>query len=218
MLYKCTACGATKTESIPKTEHRHSYVNGVCTGCGAAEPGYKPPVTQHFADVPSTAYYYDAVQWAVANGVTNGTSATTFSPNEGCTRAQVVTFLYRAAGEPSVSSPAGFADVRPGTYYYKAVQWAVANGITKGTSAATFSPDDTCTRGQIVTFLYRAAGSPAVSGSNPFIDVPPAAFYRDAVQWASSNGITTGTSPYTFTPNATCTRAEVVTFLYRAQK
>ena len=218
MLYKCTVCGATKTESIPKTEHRHNYVNGVCTGCGAAEPGYKPPVTQSFIDVPSTAYYYDAVQWAVANGVTNGTSATTFSPNEGCTRAQVVTFLYRAAGEPSVSSPAGFADVHPGAYYYKAVQWAVANGITKGTSATTFSPDDTCTRGQIVTFLYRAAGSPAVSGLNPFIDVPSAAFYRDAVQWASSNGITTGTSPYTFTPNATCTRAEVVTFLYRAQK
>ncbi len=216
MLYKCTVCGAAKTEDIPKAEHSHSYKNGVCTVCGAADPDYVRPAVQ-FTDVSQGAYYYDAVQWAVAGGITKGTTATTFSPNAGCTRGQVVTFLWREAGEPLVSTKVSFTDVAPGSYCYKAVQWAVANGITNGTTATTFSPDTTCTRGQIVTFLYRAAGSPAVSGSCPFMDVPSGSYCRSAVQWAVANGITNGTSAYTFSPNATCTRAQVVTFMYRAQ-
>ncbi len=215
-LYKCTVCDATKTEEIAKTEHTHSYKNGVCTVCGAADPDYVKPAVQ-FSDVSRDAYYYDAVQWAVENGITMGTTATTFSPNAGCTRGQVVTFLYRQAGEPDVSAKTGFTDVAPGSYCYKAVQWAVANGITVGTTATTFSPNATCTRGQIVTFLYRAAGSPAVSGACPFMDVPSGSYCHDAVQWAVTQGITKGTSTYTFSPNATCTRAQVVTFMYRAQ-
>ena len=171
-----------------------------------------------FVDVSSGAYYSGAVQWAVAQGITSGTSATTFSPEDACTRAQAVTFLWRAAGSPA---PAGktnpFADVRTGDYYYDAVLWAVEKGITAGTSASLFSPNDTCTRGQIVTFLYRAAGSPAVSGgSGAFSDVAPSQYYHTAVTWAVKQGITSGTSGTTFSPEEACIRAQIVTFLYRA--
>ena len=170
-----------------------------------------------FTDVASGSYCYDAVQWAVANGITNGTDATHFSPNAGCTRGQVVTFLWRAAGEPVVSGNVGFVDVAPGSYCYEAVKWAVANGITNGTDATHFSPNATCTRGQVVTFMYRAEGEPAVGGSNGFVDVAAGSYCYNAVQWAVANGITKGTDATHFSPSATCTRGQVVTFLYRAQ-
>ena len=170
-----------------------------------------------FTDVAAGSYCYDAVQWAVANGITKGTDATHFSPNAGCTRGQVVTFLWRAAGEPVVSGNVGFVDVAPGSYCYEAVKWAVANGITKGTDATHFSPNATCTRGQVVTFMYRAEGEPAVGGSNGFVDVAPGSYCYNAMQWAVANGITKGTDTTHFSPNATCTRGQVVTFLYRAQ-
>ena len=170
-----------------------------------------------FTDVAAGSYCYDAVQWAVANGITNGTDATHFSPNAGCTRGQVVTFLWRAAGEPTVGGNVGFVDVAPGSYCYEAVKWAVANGITKGTDATHFSPNATCTRGQVVTFMYRAEGEPAVGGSNGFVDVAAGSYCYNAVQWAVANGITKGTDATHFSPNATCTRGQVVTFLYRAQ-
>lgn len=169
-----------------------------------------------FVDVSTSAYYYDAVAWAVENGVTSGTSATTFSPDAACTRAQAVTFLWRAAGSPAPKSSVNpFTDVSTSAYYYDAVLWAVEQGITAGTGATTFSPDATCTRGQIVTFLYRADGT-TTSGSNPFTDVADNAYYADAVKWAVAEGVTAGTSATTFSPDASCTRSQIVTFLYRA--
>ena len=170
-----------------------------------------------FTDVAAGSYCYDAVQWAVANGITKGTDATHFSPNAGCTRGQVVTFLWRAAGEPTVGGNVGFVDVAPGSYCYEAVKWAVANGITNGTDATHFSPNATCTRGQVVTFMYRAEGEPAVGGNVGFVDVAAGSYCYNAVQWAVANGITKGTDATHFSPNATCTRGQVVTFLYRAQ-
>lgn len=179
------------------------------------EPGL---VVNPFADVFERDYYYDAVLWAVENGVTYGTSTTTFSPDAGCTRAQMVTFLWRAAGSPAVSSTVEnpFVDVSTGTYYYDAVLWAAEEGITLGTSATTFAPDETVTRGQTVTFLYRFAGSPAVVGDSSFSDVDEGAYYASAVQWAEEEGITNGTSTTTFGPEENCTRGQIVTFLYRA--
>ena len=179
------------------------------------DPNYKPQAD--FTDVAPGSYCYDAVQWAVANGITKGTDKTHFSPNAGCTRGQVVTFLWRAAGEPVVSGNVGFVDVAPGSYCYEAVKWAVANGITKGTDATHFSPNATCTRGQVVTFMYRAEGEPAVGGSNGFVDVAHGSYCYDAVKWAVANGITKGTDATHFSPNATCTRGQVVTFMYRAE-
>ena len=170
-----------------------------------------------FTDVASGSYCYDAVQWAVANGITKGTDTTHFSPNAGCTRGQVVTFLWRAAGEPTVGGNVRFVDVAPGSYCYEAVKWAVANGITNGTDATHFSPNATCTRGQVVTFMYRAEGEPAVGGNVGFVDVAPGSYCYEAVKWAVANGITKGTDTTHFSPNATCTRGQVVTFLYRAQ-
>ena len=171
--------------------------------------------TISFTDVSSSAYYADAVAWAVEKGITVGTSATTFDPDTSCTRAQIVTFLWRAAGSPKVEEENSFSDVARDSYYYDAVQWAVAQGITAGTSADMFSPDAACTRGQTVTFLYRYEKSPRVSGGNAFTDVPSDAYYTNAVQWAVNNGVTSGTSATTFSPNATCTRGQIVTFLYR---
>ena len=174
-------------------------------------------VTVPFRDVDKDAYYAAAVDWAVSNEITNGTSASTFSPDEGCTRAQVVTFLWRAAGKPDpASSKSPFSDVKEGAYYYNAVLWAVGKGITNGTSDKTFSPDETCTRAQIVTFLWRYEEQPAPAGTNnPFADVKPSAYFGSAVLWAVEKGITNGTSATTFDPEDTCTRAQVVTFLYR---
>ena len=170
-----------------------------------------------FVDVPADAYYYDAVLWAVQEGITNGTSATTFSPDMTCTRAQAVTFLWRAAGSPEPESSAmPFEDVAADAYYYDAVLWAVENGITAGTTATTFAPNATCTRAQIVTFLWRSQKSPAATGVNPFTDVAADAYYVDAVLWAVEEKVTNGTSATTFSPDADCTRAQIVTFLYRA--
>ena len=176
-------------------------------------------VRSSFVDVPSGSYYEDAVDWAVANGITTGTDAAHFSPDGICTRAQAVTFLWRAAGRPAPESRAmPFTDVPADSYYYDAVLWAVENGITKGTSSTTFSPDDTCTRAQIVTFLWRSEQSPAAGSSNPFTDVSADAYYADAVLWAVKEAITTGTTRTTFSPDAECTRAQIVTFLWRCKK
>ena len=169
-----------------------------------------------FTDVAEGAYYYDAVLWAAENGITGGTSATTFSPAVTCTRAQTVTFLWRAAGSPD---PEGtnmpFTDVASDAYYYDAVLWAVENGITSGTSATTFSPNATVTRAQNVTFLWRWAESSAVEAVNPFTDVAADMYYHDAVLWAADEGITAGTSATTFSPDDPCLRSQIVTFLYR---
>ncbi len=169
-----------------------------------------------FVDVPADAYYYDAVLWAAEEGITGGVDATHFAPNATCTRAQAVTFLWRAAGSPAPkSSEMPFTDVAAGSYYETAVLWAVENGITKGTSDTTFTPNAKCTRAQIVTFLWRSQKSPASDSVNPFTDVAADAYYNTAVLWAAENGITGGTSATTFSPNNDCTRAQIVTFLFR---
>lgn len=170
-----------------------------------------------FVDVSTSDYYYDAVLWAVENGVTNGTSATTFGPNMAVSRAQMVTFLWRAHGSPKATGTNPFTDVSTSDYYYDAVLWAVANGVTNGTSATTFSPDMAVTRAQAVTFQWRAAGSPVVSGSS-FGDVATDAYYVNAVTWAVANGITNGTGGNTFSPDVVVSRAQAVTFLYREQE
>ena len=178
-------------------------------------------MTNPFVDVSSDAYYYDAVLWAVENGITEGTDAdgTQFSPNALCTRAQVVTFLWRAAGCPEPkNSGTALADVVSGSYYEKAVLWALEQGITDGTNAdgTTFSPDAVCSRAQIVTFLWRAQGRPDAGDSNPFTDVAESTYYTGAVLWAAENGITNGAGDGTvFSPDDDCTRAQIVTFLYR---
>lgn len=168
-----------------------------------------------FADVATDAYYYDAVKWAVNKGITNGVSETLFGPDQACTRAQIVTFLWRAAGSPEPKSGSSFADVAADAYYAKAVAWAVENGITKGTSETTFHPDKTCTRAQGVTFLYRALGKLAAAQAG-FTDVAADSYYADAVNWAAENGVTKGISETLFGPDGSCTRAQIVTFLYRA--
>lgn len=168
-----------------------------------------------FADVLPNAFYADAVAWAVANGITNGTESNKFSPNDPCTRAQIVTFLWRSKGEPQVSITTTFTDVEHGSYYEMAVAWAVANGITKGTGEGKFSPNDPCTRAHAVSLLYRAEGTPAATGSS-FNDVAIDLWYTDAVSWAMANEITNGTGNGKFSPDNTCTRAQIVTFLYRA--
>ena len=168
-----------------------------------------------FVDVPANAYFADAVKWAVDKGITNGLPDTMFGPYASCTRAQIVTFLWRAAGSPEPKAMSSFTDVPASAYYAKAVEWAVENGITNGMTETTFAPDATCTRGQSVTFLHRALKGTA-SGSANFTDVKSDAFYADAINWAVANNVTNGTSNTTFSPNADCTRAEIVTFLYRA--
>lgn len=177
------------------------------------------PQTGVFVDVATGSYYEDAVDWAVENGITKGTDDTHFSPNGICTRAQAVTFLWRTAGSPKPETRAmPFTDVPVGSYYYDAVLWAVENGITKGTSDTTFSPNMTCSRAQIVAFLWRSEKSPAAGTANPFADVKSTAYYADAVLWAVKENITKGTTSTTFSPNADCTRAQIVTFLWRCKK
>ena len=174
------------------------------------------PSQKGFNDVKPGDYFYDAVNWAVEKGITTGTSATTFSPNASCTRAQIVTFLWRASGSPepkTASNP--FTDVAANAYYCKAVLWAVENGITTGTSATTFSPDALCTRAQGVTFLWRANGSKAASAAASFTDVASDAYYAPAVAWAAEQNVTGGVGNGLFSPNTTCTRAQNVSMLYR---
>ena len=173
---------------------------------------------QIFKDVPVDAYYYEAVKWAAEKGITGGVGNGLFAPNQPCTRAQIVTFLWRAAGSPAPKHMSSFADVPADAFYAKAVAWAVENGITGGTGDGKFSPDATCTRAQSVTFLYRAAGSPKVSGSAEFGDVATNAYYADAVAWAAKNGITGGIGGGLFGSGNDCTRAQIVTFLYRSVK
>ena len=177
------------------------------------------PQTGVFVDVATGSYYEDAVDWAVENGITTGVSANRFDPNGVCTRAQAVTFLWRAAGSPAPRSRTmPFTDVPAGNYYYDAVLWAAENGITKGTSDTTFSPNMTCTRAQIVAFLWRSEKAPAAGSRNPFADVKSSAYYADAVLWALREDITKGTTSTTFSPDADCTRAQIVTFLWRCKK
>ena len=169
-----------------------------------------------FTDVKEGAYYVDAVNWAVNKKVTSGKTETTFAPNDSCTRAQAVTFLWRAAGSPEpTASEMTFTDVKADAYYYKAVLWAVENKITSGMSDTLFAPDATCSRSQIVTFLYRMQNSPESKAENPFTDVKADAYYANAVLWAVENGVTTGASATTFDPAGDCTRGQIVTFLYR---
>ncbi len=178
---------------------------------------WAPYTPNPFTDVPTEKYYYEPVMWAYTNGITAGATATTFDPNGTCTRAQVVTFLWRAAGKPEPTTTNNpFTDVDSDDYFYKAVLWAVEKGITAGATATTFNPKGACNRAQVVTFMYRAAGSPAVSSqNNPFEDVPADKYYHDAVLWAVEKGITAGISATKFAPGNTCTRAQIVTFLYR---
>ena len=173
---------------------------------------------QIFKDVPTDAYYYEAVKWAAEKGITGGVGNGLFGPNQPCTRAQIVTFLWRAAGSPTPKHMSSFADVPADAFYAKAVAWAVENGITGGTGEGKFSPNATCTRAQSVTFLYRAAGSPKVSSSAEFGDVATNAYYADAVAWAAKNGITGGIGGGLFGSDNNCTRAQIVTFLYRSVK
>ena len=171
-----------------------------------------------FTDVHAEDYYYDAVLWAAQEGVTGGTSDTLFAPNAGCTRAQAVTFLWRAAGSPEPKTLSSFADVPADAYYAKAVAWAVENNVAKGVSETLFAPNAGCTRAQIVTFLWRAQQSPASGGENPFADVPAAAYYYNAVLWAVENDVAKGVSETAFAPNDNCTRAQIVTMIYRCRK
>ena len=207
-----------KDKEIKLTEKNGKYVFTMPSGKVTVAGRFKveQPAGKHpFTDIPSGAYYENAVIWAADEGITGGTSATTFDPNGICTRAQAVTFLWRAAGSPAPKSMNSFADVPADAYYAKAVAWAVENGITSGTGGGKFSPDATCTRAQIVTFLYRAAGSPAVSGGSVFSDVKAGAYYADAVTWAANKGITGGIGNGLFGSDNNCTRAQIVTFLYR---
>ena len=194
--YACTRCQETKTDVVPAT---------------GPDPASNP-----FTDVDSNRFYYEPVLWAVEQGITSGVDATHFRPERGCTRGQVVTFLWRAFGCPEPQRDAcAFTDLRKDAYYYQAVLWAVEAGITTGIDDTHFGPDRTVTRGQFVTFLWRAEGKPAASGANPFRDVQAGRFYYDAVLWAAQTGITSGVDPNRFAPDGTCTRGQVVTFLYR---
>lgn len=168
-----------------------------------------------FTDVPADEYYADAVLWAVEKGITNGVGGELFAPNEACTRGQMVTFLYRAAGSPAVENVSvNFEDVTAGAYYIDAIEWAVEKGITNGMGDGLFAPKAVCTRGQMATFLSRMVGGSA-SGKSGFSDVNAGAYYAEAVAWAVENGITNGMSDGIFAPNAKCTRGQMVTFLYR---
>ena len=176
------------------------------------------PTVAGFSDVTADTYYAEAVQWAVSKGVTQGTTKTTFSPGAQCTRAQMVTFLWRAKGQPEPKSLDNhFTDVSASDYYFKAVLWAVEQGVTQGVSKTAFAPKDIVSRSQTVTFLWRLDGSPE-SNATSFTDVPVGQYYAPAVAWAVVNGVTEGTSPTTFSPKAPCTRGQIVTFLYRNLK
>lgn len=209
-----------ETVYIPFTIYARYGTTGTGTRQLTGTVAIKIGQTMNFIDVKTTDYFYNSVKWAVGKNITNGTSSTTFSPYKSCTRAEIVTFLWRAAGSPEPTTTRNpFRDVNAVTHssYYKAILWASQKGITSGTSATAFSPDQVCTRAQIVTFLYRYAGKPSGYYSNPFKDVSATneASYYNAILWASGKGITTGSSPTTFSPYASCNRAEAVTFLYR---
>ena len=212
--FTCSMCSDTYTEAVPAKGH--SFANGSCTVCDAEDPNYV--LSNPFVDVKESDYFYTPVLWAVQKGITTGTSATTFEPNSPCTRGQIVTFLWRAAGSPEPTTTANpFSDIGEKDYFYKAVLWAVEKGITTGTGKGKFSPNDSCTSAQVATFLWRSQGKPSVTNSNnPFSDVPAETYYYNAVLWAVENGITNGTGKGKFSPDDSCTRGQIVTFLYRA--
>ena len=206
---------------VPADGNNYNEIRGTTTPYVRDDLSWLPGVlgggsSFSFHDVTRFDYYYDSVKWAADNGIASGTSRFAFSPDAVCTRAQTVTFLWRAAGSPLPRyrvSP--FTDVHAYDYYYEAVLWAVEQGITTGLTATTFGPDETVTRGQVATFLYRAASAAKPNTFNPFTDVKPTAYNYGAILWAYDNRITTGTSTTTFSPDAFCTRAQIVTFLYR---
>lgn len=205
----CT-CGIKYTEYL--CELGHEFVDNICVRCGASAS------TEGFTDISSDKYYFDAINWAVGSGITLGTTESTFSPNDVCTRAQIVTFLWRAAGRPVYNDGVlQFVDVPQSAYYYNAVKWAERNNITEGTDSTHFSPNATCTRAQIVTFLMRAKRFTGDAPDVDFVDVTVGSYYYKAVCWATKYGVTLGTDATHFSPNAGCTRAQVVTFLYRAK-
>lgn len=271
ITYTCKRCADTYSEVIPALEHEHHYENVVtaptcteqgyttyycrcgdsyvadytnalghsfgewyvikaptatedgvearnCTRCGGEEQRSIAKTGNPFVDVPEGSFFYDPVMWAVENGITNGTTPTTFSPNDQCMRAHVVTFLWRAMGSPEPKLMVNpFVDVKPSDFYYKPVLWALENGITSGMDATHFGPMAYCNRAQVVTFLYRTMGSPELEATeNPFTDVAEGSFYEKPVLWAVKNGITNGLSATTFGPSVVCNRAQIVTFLYRA--
>lgn len=234
--YTYTIGGSTYEETIPATGHDFSSNAAYCrNGCGAKNAGYIAPVAPSVSPMPAPAepeqpqnpftdvsrddYFFDAVLWAVENGITSGTGAATFEPNKVCTRAEMVMFLWRAAGKPEpISKENQFTDVTESDDFYKAVLWAMERGITRGTDVTTFGPSDTCTRAQAAAFLYRCAGSPKAGSANPFADAQETDYFYHAVLWAADEEITKGTSTTTFSPDDSCTRAHIVTFLYRYQK
>lgn len=189
--------------------------SGGGSSSGSNNAGNTAPVPGGFKDVAKGSYYYEPVNWAVNKKITTGASTDTFAPNEPCTRAQMVTFLWRAAGSPAAATSTTFGDVPQYEYYAQAVSWAASVGITTGTGNWSFSPSAPCTRGQMATFLYRYSKSPQVSGDMPFVDVAGSSYYSDAVLWAYKSGVTTGITANMYHPNDTCTRGQMVTFLYR---
>ena len=210
--YTCSLCNDTYIDDpVPLIDH--TYENGSCSLCGKLDLPNNP-----FVDVKDNDYFYTPVLWALKEGITTGTSSTTFGPGEDCTRAQVVTFLWRASGCPEPTATENpFADIQETDYYYKAVLWAVEQGITNGTGNGRFSPNKPCTRSQVATFLWRLYDMPTVTEStNPFSDVAYGAYYYNAVLWAVEQGITNGTGKGLFSPDDSCTRGQIVTFLYRA--
>lgn len=204
--------------TMPPTFETAGEQRRFCAMCGKEEFQIIDMLPHPFVDVDQGKYYEDAVVWAVTNRVTNGIDSTHFAPNAVCNRGQVVTFLWRAAGEPeSESENNPFADVKEDAFYFKAVLWAVENGITNGTSENTFSPTDYCTRGQVATFLWRTMNQPSISGiKNPFVDVDQGKYYYESVLWAAEANVTKGVDETHFAPNDSCTRGQIVTFLYRA--
>ena len=215
---KCSVCGTVLSGCEVVKALGHDFKDGKCTRCGEKDPNYVPPVVNPFKDVEKSSPYYDAIIWAADKGVTTGKTADTFGINDGCTRAQIVTFLYRAAGSPAVKADTvnPFTDVSKDSVYYNAILWAVEKGITKGATETTFDPNAVCTRGQIVTFLFRASGNEKVATGTDFADVASGSYCADAVAWAVANKVANGFADGTFRPEATCTRGQAVTFIYRA--
>ena len=209
----CSVCNEVLVaqKETPKTEHK--YENGKCSVCGAADPNYVAPVVNPFKDVKEGDAFYDEILWAADKGIINGDGTGNYNPNDGITRAQIVMILWNAAGNKEASKPSGFADVKDGAWYAKAVAWAVENGITNGTDLG-FEPDRVCTRAEIVTFLHRANNKPAPAAAASFTDLTQD-WYKDAVAWAVENGITKGVGGNRFAPNDTCTRGQAAAFMYR---
>jgi hypothetical protein len=200
------------------TETEEGLEERVCTVCGHTEQRAIAALENPFTDVQYGSFFYEPVMWAVENGITSGTSATTFGPGNRCMRAHVVTFLWKAAGSPEPARKDNpFVDVKPADFFYKPVLWALENGITSGVAATHFGPASYCNRAQVITFLYQTKNRPAVeSTDNPFTDVPNGQWFTTPVLWAVENGITSGLSPTSFGPGVICNRAQIVTFLYKA--